>query len=168
MIRFSPVAANEIEALLRQKHNFSTDDASLAARVSGGSIGRAVSTDLEKFRSARDRLLNIVANAARGRGRAEMLQIAEQLNDAKNKDDFEENLSILETLIHDAWLVASGGNLEEMANSEIRNKIAGFAHDLPQSRAAAWLAEIETMRQNFAVNINRKIATDALFVKMAV
>lgn len=168
MIRFSPVAVNGIEALLTQKHNFSTDDASLAARVSGGSIGRATAIDLEKFRSARERLLNIVANAASGRGRAEMLQIAEQLNDAKNKDDFEDNLSILETLFHDVWLVASCGNIDDVANSDIRDQIAGFARDLPQSRPAAWLAEIETMRQNFAVNINRKIATDALFVRMAV
>lgn len=167
MIRFSPVAANEIEALLTQKYNFSTDDARLAARVSGGSIGRATAIDLEKIRTARERLLNIVANASRGRGRAEMLQIAEQLNDAKNKDDFEENLVVLETLIHDIWLVASGGNPDEMVNSDIRDQTAGIARGLPQSRPAAWLAEIETMRQNFAVNINRKIATDALFVKMA-
>lgn len=166
MIRFSPVAANEIEALLTQKHNLSPDDARLAARVSGGSIGRAVAVDLEKFRVARERLLTIVANAAHGRGRAEMLQIAEQLNDAKNKDDFEENLAILETLIHDIWLAASGWNPDEMANPDIRDEIAGIARGLPQTRPAAWLAEIETMRQNFAVNINRKIATDALFVKM--
>lgn len=167
MIRFSPVLANEIEALLTQKHSFSTDDARLAARVSGGSIGRAVAVDLEQFRSARERLLIIVANAARGRGRAEMLQIAEGLNDAKSKDDFEENLAILETLIHDVWRVASGGNPDELTNSDIRDQIAGIARVLPQSRPAAWLAEIETMRQNFAININRKIATDALFVKMA-
>jgi DNA polymerase-3 subunit delta' len=167
MIRFSPVAGNKIETLLTQKHQFSSEDARLAACVSGGSIGRAVAIDLEKFRAARERFLNVVANAARGRGRAEMLQIAEQLNDAKNKDDFEENLVVLETLIHDVWLAASGGNPEEMTNSDIRDEIAGMARGLPQTRPAAWHNEIETMRQNFAVNINRKIATDALFVKMA-
>ncbi len=167
MIRFSPVAANEIESLLTTKHSLSPDDARLAARVSGGSIARAVAIDLEKFRAARERLFNVVANASRGRGRAEMLQIAEQLNDAKNKDDFEENLSILETLIHDVWLAASGGNPDEMTNSDIQQQIADISRGLSQSRPAAWLAEIETMRQNFAVNINRKIATDALFVKMA-
>jgi hypothetical protein len=167
MIRFSPVAAEEIEALLTKKHSFSTDDARLAAHVSGGSIARAVTVDLEKIRSARERLLSVVANASHGRGVAEMLQIAEQLNDAKNKDDFEENMVVLETLIHDVWLAASGGNVAEMTNSDIRDQIAGIARGLPQSRPAAWLNEIETMRQNFAVNINRKIATDALFVKMA-
>ena len=167
MIRFSPVAANEIEALLTKKHNFSPEDARLAARVSGGSIGRAVALDLEKFRIARDKLFNVVANAARRRGRAGMLLIAEQLNDAKNKDDFEDNLAILETLIHDLWLVASGGNIDDIANYDIRDQINGLGHDLSQTRPAAWLSEIEIMRQNFAVNINRKIATDALFVKMA-
>jgi DNA polymerase-3 subunit delta' len=168
MIRFSPVSANEIETLLTQKHKFSTDDARLAARVSGGSIGRAVAIDLEKFRGARERFLSVVANAARGRGLAEMLQNAEQLNDAKNKDDFEENLAILETLIHDVWLIAAGGNADELTNTDIRDKIADLARGISTSRPAAWLNEIETMRQNFAVNINRKIATDALFVKMTV
>lgn len=167
MIRFSPVELNEVETLLTQKFTFSPSDATLAARVSGGSIGRAIAIDLEKFRGARERLLTVVDNAARGRGVAEMLQIGEQLNDAKSKDDFEDNLAILENLFHDVWLAASDGNHDWMTNLDVRQQIVGIAKGLPPARPAAWLNEIETMRQNFAVNINRKIATDALFTKMA-
>ncbi len=168
MIRFSPVELNETETLLVQKFNASPDDAKLAARASGGSIGPAIGIDLAKFRNARERLLTVVDNAARGRGIAEMLQIGEQLNDAKSKDDFEDNLAILESLVHDVWLMASGGDSNALTNSDVTARITAIAKGLPQTRSAAWLNEIETMRQNFAVNINRKIATDALFTKMAV
>jgi hypothetical protein len=34
-------------------------------------------------------------------------------------------------------------------------------------KAAAWILEIEDMREQLMVNINRKAATDALFVTMA-
>ncbi len=167
MIRFSPVDSGEIETLLLQKSNYSNDDAKVAARVSNGSIGRAIGIDIAKFRGARERLISVVDNAASGRGIAEMLQIGEQLNDAKNKDDFEGNLDILESLVHDVWFAASGGHPDEMANFDIRDQIANLANGLSGNRPAAWLNEIEKMRQNFAVNINRKIATDALFTKMA-
>ena len=153
--------------LLGQKFDLSPNDAKLAARVSGGSIGRATAIDLEKFRGARERLLTVAGNAARGRGLAEMLQIGEQLNDAKNKDDFEDNLAILETLVHDVWLAASGGDPNTMTNLDIGEQIVSIANGLPKARPAAWLNEIETMRQNFSVNINRKIATDTIFTKMA-
>lgn len=167
MIRFSPVDTGEIETLLSQKFNFLHDDAKLASRVSNGSIGRAIGTDLAKFRSAREQLLTVVDYAACGRGIAEMLQIGEQLNDAKNKDDFEENLAILESIVHDLWLAANGGNLDALTNFDIVEQIAAIANRTQPTRPAAWLTEIETMRQNFAININRKVATDAFFTRMA-
>ena len=38
---------------------------------------------------------------------------------------------------------------------------------LTSARAARWLSQIETLRNQLAVNINRKVATDALFLAMA-
>jgi hypothetical protein len=43
-------------------------------------------------------------------------------------------------------------------------KLAARAESL---RLAVWLSEIETLREQLAFNLNRKIATDALFMQMA-
>jgi hypothetical protein len=40
------------------------------------------------------------------------------------------------------------------------------AHLRP-SRAARWLSRVEELRTQLAVNVNRKAATDALFLAMA-
>ena len=40
--------------------------------------------------------------------RAQLLRSAEQLNEAQYKDEFEERLDVLETLIRDAWMLSLG------------------------------------------------------------
>jgi DNA polymerase-3 subunit delta' len=167
VIRFTPVQSNAIEALLSRSHGFSAVDARLASKLCGGCIGKAVGMDLAKFKYMRDHLTKAVANSARGRGLAEVLQIAEQLNTAANKDDFELNLAILESLAHDVWLIAAGAGDEAIANVDIAGEIRNIARGLPSGRVAGWLAEIETLRENLKVNINKKIAADDLFMKMA-
>ncbi len=89
------------------------------------------------------------------------------MNDAKNKDRYEDTLRILETLIHDIWALRLG-RARSIINADIANQLNKFAERAADAkRLAAWLTEIETMRANFAVNLNRKIATDALFMQMA-
>src|SRR5260221_2051995 len=48
-IRFAPVAADEIEKFLIDEKAFTFDEARLAARLSRGSIGRAVSINVAQF-----------------------------------------------------------------------------------------------------------------------
>ncbi len=164
-MRFAPLAPEEIENyLLRTKH-FSPDDAALLAAISNGSIGRALETDLDKFRAVRDAMLKVLSSLLVKSDRSALLRAAEEMNDAKNKDDYDRTLEILETLIHDVWTLRLGKT--EIVNADIRNDLNKFAVRGDAKRLAAWLAEIETMRGNFSVNLNRKIATDALFMQMA-
>lgn len=166
MIRFTAVDEAEIAAYLTGTENWSPDDATLASRICGGSIARALVMDIEKFRASRSAMLGILESLSERRlGR--LLQSSERLNDAKNKDDFEANLSILESMIRDAWLLKLGREESSLANCDIAPQLAPLAANFNTSSLAAWLTEIETIRGNFAVNINRKIASDAIFVKMA-
>ena len=98
--------------------------------------------------------------------RAVLLRAAEDMNDAKNKDDYDPTLEILETLIHDVWTLRIG-DAEKIVNADILNQLEKLAEHSEAKRLAAWLVKIETLRENFNVNLNRKIATDALFMQMA-
>ena len=166
-IRFAPVAADEIQQFMTEEKAFTHDEARLAARFARGSIGRAVSINVGQFREQRDRMLGVVRNAIKTGDRAALLRASEEMNDAKNKERYEENIDILESLIHDVWTLTVSGDAARLANTDVSDelsKLAEFAatHDLP-----SWLRKIETMRDNFAVNINRKIAADSLFMTMA-
>lgn len=166
-LRFAPVETEAIERFLIDDRAFSHDEARLAARLSRGSIGKALSVDVDKFREQRTRMLTVVRSALLTGESAVMLRISEEMNDAKNKDRFEANLDILESVIHDIWTVSIGGDVQQVVNNDISLDISELAENADSDRLAAWLADIEAIRRNLAVNINRRVATDALFTAMA-
>lgn len=165
-VRFSPVDTDEIENFLMQERAFSRDEARVAARVSRGSIGRAVNVNVADYVKSRNRLLDILHAVIEMGDRSSLLKISEELNDAKNKEHFEENLDILESLIHDVWTLRTSRDASRLVNSDLADRLAILADNSAGLDIPSWLADIETMRENFIVNINRRIATDALFVKM--
>lgn len=164
-IRFAPIPANEIEAHLIATDKFSPEDASLAAHASGGSIGRALEIVPASFRTQRSSMLEVLRAAISG-DRCDLLRISEEMNDARNKEELEEKLGVLEGLVHDVWVVANGSRAE-IKNPEIAADIEQLAADADPKFLAGWLKELEVFQENLIVNINRRIATDALFVSMA-
>jgi DNA polymerase-3 subunit delta' len=167
MLRFAPVGVAEIEKFLIDEKAFSHHEAKLAARLARGSIGRAISINVEKFTIRRERMLRVVTNAIETADRAALLRVAEEMNDAKNKDDFEENIDILQSLLHDVWTLRVGGDAGKVVNSDLADRLSQLAENASRGDLPAWMAAIDTMRLNFIVNISRKVAADALFVTMA-
>jgi DNA polymerase-3 subunit delta' len=162
-IRFSPIPPNEIQSFLIEKGK--GEDAALAARVSGGSIGKALGLDIGWFRTVRGQMLEVLRSAIVSGNISSMLQTSEQINDAKNKDRFEDSIGILETLIRDIFALMKGADPSQIANADIANQLA----ELSGSQAALekWILEIEELIGSLGVNVNRKVATDNLFVSMA-
>ena len=166
-IRFAPVDAREIEKKILDSQKFSPVDAELVARLSAGSIGRALDFDLEKFRRRRETMLGVLQSLAGKSDHVALLRTGEEMNDAKNKDDYELYLETLQTLIHDIWALAHGAGEKTLVNVDLKLRLQTLAVNSESPRLARWLGEIETLRETLAVNVNRKIATDALFMQMA-
>lgn len=167
MLRFAPVAASEIEKYLIREHGLITEEATLAARLARGSVGRAVSINVADFRVRRDRMMNVLRDAIQTGNTASLLQTSEAMNEAKNKDLFEEYLDILESLIHDVWSLRTSNDSSRLVNTDSTAELTSLARDAASNDLPDWICQIERMRERFAVNINRKAATDALFVSMA-
>jgi DNA polymerase-3 subunit delta' len=166
MIRFSPLVPAEIEAHLLSGKQFSPADARLLSRVARGSIGRALSTDLETYRPQREAMLEVLTALALTGDRARLLRASEEMNDAKRKDEYEPRLDLLVTLIHDVWTLSLGAPDEQMVNEDLRPELSKIVSRVQSRRAAHWLTQIETHRRGLEVNINRKVSTDALFLSM--
>jgi len=167
MLRFAPIDAKEIENYLLQDKKFSPADAALLAKLSSGRLGHALETDLEKFRLNRHAMLKVLESILIKENRAELLRIGEEMNDAKNKDAYEDNLEILQTLIHDVWTIRNAAGEKLLVNIDLITDLKKLSENADSRKLSAWLAEIETLRERLAVNLNRKIATDALFMQMA-
>jgi DNA polymerase-3 subunit delta' len=167
MIRFAPLNPSDIESHLLKNRLADGPTARLRARASGGSIGRALSGDVGTFTRQRNAMLAVLNALTVTGDQAQLLRSAEQLNEAQHKDEFEERLDVLETLIRDAWMLALGAAPDQLVNLDLAEQLENASKQLVPDRAAQWILQIEDMREQLAVNINRKVATDALFMGMA-
>jgi DNA polymerase III subunit delta' len=167
VLRFGPVEAAEIESHLLATKEFSPEDASVAARISGGSIGRALAMNGEDFREHREAMLKVVEARANGNDNTALLRAAEETGDARMKDSFELRLDILQSLLRDVWQLKKGRGKDALINADLYDILARCAENAAAEDLTRFIAEIEKVRENLLVNINRKIATDALFMSAA-
>jgi DNA polymerase III subunit delta' len=166
--RFALIAASEIEEFLIKQENLPVADAELLARTSRGSIGRALSADIDDYRDRREAMLAILRSLTLTGDRAQLLRSAEDLAAAKDRADYEQSLDVLEALIRDAWALALERPADSIVNSDRLKDLERIASELHSESAASWLSTIEELRGALEVNINRRIASDGLLVSMAV
>jgi DNA polymerase III subunit delta' len=165
-VRFAPLTAEELESFLVKNGKRAGTEARLAAQLASGRPGVALGINLDTYRARRDAMLGVVeALASSGGDRVRLLRAAEELGDAKNKDEYEPRLDALEILVRDLWLLALGGGA--LVNQDLREHLARLAESVRPSRAANWLTRIEELRGQLAFNVNRRAATDALFLSMS-
>ena len=167
MIRFAPLTPAEIESHLLKNKLADSKTAKLRARAAGGSIGRALAGDMVTFTSQRKAMLGVLNALVMTNDRAQLLRLAEQLNEAQYRDEFEERLDVLETLIRDAWMLSLGVNADLVVNADLLPDLERLSERLDATRAGDWILQIEDLREQLLVNVNRKVTTDALFLVMA-
>src|SRR5437868_13565251 len=158
LIRFAPLTAGEIEAYLVKHKQRAGTEARLAAQLAQGRLGRALSLNLDQYREQRDAMLTVLEALAARSDRVQLLRAAEDLSDAKRKDVYEPSLDALESLIQDAWRLALDPKAE-IVNGDIRERLTRLSGGVTNRRFTAWLASIEELRAQLAVNVNRRIAT---------
>jgi DNA polymerase-3 subunit delta' len=167
MIRFSPLSPAEIESHLLKDKLADSKSAKLRARAAGGSIGRALANDMVTFTSQRKAMLGVLNALIMTNDRSQLLRSAEQLNEAQYKDEFEERLDVLETLIRDAWMLSLGVADDLVVNADLLPELKKLSERIDAARAGDWILQIEDLREQLLVNVNRKVTIDSLFLVMA-
>lgn len=167
MIRFSPLTAEEIENHLAKNKIADASEARIRARVARGSLGRAVDDGFDSYLEQRAAMLQVLKALAVSDDRIQLLRSAEEFNDARHKDEYESRLDVLETLIRDAWMLSLHAPDQSIVNEDLLPQLKKIVAGLDSRRPAGWISQIEEMREQLIVNINRKAATDALFLTMA-
>lgn len=166
VIRFAPIPVERIEHFLLENKKMAPADAKLLARTSRGSIGRALRSEADSYRALRQDMLGVLMSLVNA-DRAHLLASAEDLAAAKDRDSFEQQLDILETLIRDVWSLALCRSVETVVNIDLAAELQRVADKFSSEKAMSWLLQIEELRSALEVNINRRIASDALLLAMA-
>lgn len=165
-VRFSPLSPAEIEDFLVKGRRRSGEEARLAARFARGRLAHALALNLDEYRARRDAMLAVLDALIPQPDRSRLLRTSEELSDAKRKEDYEPRLEALETLVRDVWLLTLGAPETKVVNEDLLERLKRLSAGVESRRAARWLNSIENLRGQLAVNINRRIATDALFLSM--
>ncbi len=84
-----------------------------------------LSGDLVTFTSQRKAMLKVLNALVVSDDRAQLLRSAEQLNEAQYKEEFEERLDVLETLIRDAWMLSLGVEPTQLVNEDLTAELTG-------------------------------------------
>ena len=165
--RFAPVAAEQVARFLIDTRGLSEPDARLAAKLSGGSVGLAASFDIDRVKTLRSDFVETLRRGLIERDRVVLLRSAEQLAEARNKDNFEDDLKLLLTLLRDIWAVSVGADESDLLHGDIFSDLSEAARAAGPAKLRALVEEIERIREGFAVNINKKFAADDLFIRIA-
>lgn len=160
-LRFGPVAAGEIEHLLLTTHEYSQPDARLVASTTNGSVAAALAVNAGEFRDRRNEVIEILHGAIVNRDIVDLLKRSEKIGGMRSTPEFEAFLDVLQSTIHAVW--ATRIDKERTDDPDISQ----LAEQADPGQLGAWLTQIEEIRGTLAVNINKKIASDALLVRMA-
>lgn len=164
--RFAPVETEKIEQLL-VSNEIGPANAKLAARVSQGSVGAALTVDLADLRERRKDMVRVLRDAFVSGDRLSLLRASEKLNEAKNKEFFESDLDLFLTLVHDAWTLSLGGSDVLITHVDLVSELTSIVDGVESGKFASIMHEIELIRERLVVNLNKKFSTDDLFMKMA-
>jgi DNA polymerase-3 subunit delta' len=168
---FAPLPVEEIEAALAERTNLSPAARAAAAQLSEGSLGSALSVDVDRELELRRAALRVLEFSADGKSG----QLFSQTADLTKKQDvsFEHMLEILSSLLTDlveltaAKTPAPKSSTSRLRNPSLNKELAVLAAKVD----AEWVAEavwgIDRLYSRMKRNINRQLGLDALGVSLS-
>jgi DNA polymerase-3 subunit delta' len=162
-LNFAPLTTAEMEAWLKANFTRPLPDNVLLARLTEGRIGQATAFDLSVYRQERNILLGLLEILAAGENRYRLLKAAEYLG-KKERDEFEQELDLLQRLLRDVFLIAAGQPRENLVNTDVADKLEALATRIGLARVTTWIERCNELRASLRFNVNRQVATEALLL----
>lgn len=160
-IRFGPVAEAELVPWLRERGVASPEH---AARLGAGRPGAALNAangEWEARVALRAELLTVIAS-----GPAELFPWADKLASGKSAGAVERLLVLLEDLLRDTVIVATGASAP-LVNDDIPDVLARWAGVLWPGGVSALADSIHKARRQLAVNVTARLVVEALVARLA-
>lgn len=159
-VRFAPLPVADLSRLL-QERDHSPAQAERLARLAGGSVGRALSIDLEHEDELREQLLTLFESAGAGGELGRALGLAEQLG--TDAGSFEATMHCLAGILRDLALLHQGAADDTLVHADITQRMRRLAARFGQ-RAAADLGRLEEGVRRVRGNVNPRLATEAILM----
>jgi len=162
-LAFAPLPTALIRREL-EKRGQPPAQAALAAALSGGSLGRALSLDLEALPAQRDQVLADLRHLTRG-GDAAILEWAQRL--AKSVAEADTFLTLAALWYRDLLVLRAGAGVELLAHQD---RLAELTAECHSGRPEHWLerlAALDRSRRQLSANLNPELTLDILGFRLA-
>jgi DNA polymerase-3 subunit delta' len=168
-IGFASIEAEEIERFLSSTQVRPQAEIRLLSRIASGRIGKALSTDLSVYKEKRKEMLGLIEVLAGDRDRVRLMKAAQYMVDVSRKDktEFDSRIEIFLDLCRDVYGLTLGESPDEIANPDVTERLEEIARCVTPSQVAAWVSEIDVLRQNLRRNVSRQIALEAIFMRLS-
>jgi DNA polymerase-3 subunit delta' len=162
LLRFAPLPWKKLIEYLAAHHPRPQSELNLLARLSLGSIGRALSIDLTQYQEQRKECLELLDLLLRQHQRARMIKAAEYFG-RKERVEFEARLALFLSLLRDL-ICARLEQSDEIINLDISARLLDLAKasDIPQ--LAALSARLAQLERDLPRNINKQLALEDIFL----
>ncbi|MDE3109917.1 MAG: hypothetical protein KGL02_08245 [Acidobacteriota bacterium] len=162
---FAPVPAEEIAAFLASRAELTRDKRILAAQLSAGSPGAALTLDLAESVRLRANVFHLLENAVTGKKYGEIFAATAQLA-KQEKESFENILLLFYSLLTDL-LEASQGNQSRLPrNPDLRREIQSLAGRTDWRWVLRATRGLDILERRLRRNIGRQLGLDAVVVSL--
>ena len=168
---FAPLPVEDVERVL-QEHEPETGkmpakERHLAAQLSRGCPGAALSLDLEESRRLRREALQLIERAASGRNFIEIFQLTTQLTKGESVP-FENLIELFYNVFHDLLDAVSGVSVPAFRNPDLRGEIESLAKRIPHDWVARAVDRLDQLSSGARRNTNRQLGLDSLAASLAI
>jgi DNA polymerase III subunit delta' len=164
---FAPVPVEQIESFLKQRVEATPAQRKLAAQLSGGSPGTALSIDLEESARLRRSLLRLIEQGAAGDRYGEIFAATAQLA-KQEKESFENVLDMFYSLLTDLLESTQGSNSSLPRNPDLRREVQILSQKVSLDWVVRATQGLDNLESRLRRNIGRQLGLDALVVSLAV
>lgn len=164
---FAPVPTERIEGFLAERTRAKPAELKLAAQLSGGSPGAALSIDLEESSRLRRSVLRLLEQAVAGQNYTEIFAATAQLA-KRERESFENILSLFYSLLTDLLESSQSPASSVLRNPDLRKEIEALGKKIDWNWLVRAARGLDTIEERLRRNIGRQLSLDALLASLTI
>jgi len=160
-LRFGPLGAADVAAILIRDHGFAAADAHAAAAAADGSVGRALDEGADEAIEARDAAARLLQGAASSTDPRRRLDGAKAFVGAGgDRDELSRRLLAMSSLLRDLGLLGARVDESHLANADLRAQLQALLRHYDADRTVEAFAVVDRALGALDRNASPKIVAD--------
>jgi DNA polymerase III subunit delta' len=164
---FAPVPVHQIETFLKARTDRKPAERKLAAQLSEGSPGAALSLDIEESARLRRSVLQLLDRAASGQGFADIFASTAQLS-KQEQESFENILSLFYSVLTDLLENSFNSSSRLPRNPDLHREVESLGRKIDWPWIIRATRGLDALESRIRRNTGRQLGLDALVASLSI